>query len=87
MLTSYEKQGIISRKERIILALMNSFPTVVMHWKYLLPIYIPLLGLTGLIYFLILVIVGFLKTSLIMLFGRHTFPPCEQLTFLLDLNQ
>ena len=47
MLMDYHAKAIIGRKELIIAATMNSFPTVVMHWRYLLPVYIPLLGVPG----------------------------------------
>lgn len=75
MLAKYERDGTITRREMMIAALMNSFPNVVMHWRYLLPVYIPLLGLTGLAYFAILVVVGFIKTGIIMVAGRWTLPP------------
>ena len=38
MLLDYHTKEIISQKELIIAATMNSFPTVVMHWRYLLPV-------------------------------------------------
>ncbi|HIE31090.1 MAG TPA: nucleoside recognition protein [Methanosarcinales archaeon] len=50
--------------------MMTSFPAIVMHWRALLPVLIPLLGITGLIYFGVLMLIGLLKTSLIMLAGR-----------------
>jgi hypothetical protein len=71
MLMDYHAKEIISRKELV----MNSFPTVVMHWRYLLPVYIPLLGIPGLIYFGLLMLVGLAKTAIIMLFGRATLAP------------
>lgn len=77
MLMKFHTSGVISRREMVIAALMNSFPNVMMHWRYLLPVYIPLLGLTGLVYFLILVLVGFVKTLLIMLAGRRVLDPVE----------
>ncbi len=78
MLLDYHTKEIISRKELIIAATMNSFPTVVMHWRYLLPVYIPLLGIPGLIYFCLLMLVGLLKTAVVMLVGRAVLdpPPC-----------
>jgi len=75
MLAKYQRDGMITRREMMIAALMNSFPSVVMHWRYLLPVYIPLLGLTGLVYFAILVVVGILKTGIIMIAGRRILPP------------
>jgi len=75
MLLDYHTKEIISRKELIIAATMNSFPTVVMHWRYLLPVYIPLLGIPGLIYFGLLMLVGLAKTVVIMLYGRAVLTP------------
>ncbi|ADN36794.1 nucleoside recognition domain protein [Methanolacinia petrolearia DSM 11571] len=75
MLVKYEREGILSHKEMILAALMNSFPNIVMHWRYLLPVYIPLLGLTGLAYFLILTLVGFIKTFILVVSGRFLLKP------------
>ncbi|MDK2891419.1 MAG: hypothetical protein PWR21_2051 [Methanoculleus sp.] len=75
MLMNYHAKKLITRKELIIAATMNSFPTVVMHWRYLLPVYIPLLGIPGLIYFGLLMLVGLAKTVVIMLFGRAVLTP------------
>ncbi|HDQ08013.1 MAG TPA: nucleoside recognition protein [Methanoculleus sp.] len=74
MLAKYQREGTISRHEMMIAALINSFPNVVMHWRYLLPVYIPLLGLTGFVYFAILVLVGIIKTGIIMVAGRRILP-------------
>ena len=41
-----------------------------MHWRPMLPVLLPLLGWVGAFYFCMLVIVGLLKTLLIMLAGR-----------------
>ncbi|NLB01182.1 MAG: nucleoside recognition protein, partial [Methanomicrobiales archaeon] len=75
MLMDYHAKEIISRRELIIAATMNSFPTVVMHWRYLLPVYIPLLGIPGLIYFGLLMLVGLAKTAIIMVVGRSILIP------------
>ncbi|WP_292410966.1 MULTISPECIES: nucleoside recognition protein [unclassified Methanoculleus] len=75
MLVDYHTQEIITQKELIIAATMNSFPTVVMHWRYLLPVYIPLLGIPGLIYFGLLMFVGLAKTVVIMVVGRTVLDP------------
>jgi hypothetical protein len=74
MLAKYHRDGLITRREMIVAALMNSFPNVMMHWRTLLPVYIPLLGLTGLVYFLILVAVGIIKTAIVMVVGRRILP-------------
>lgn len=75
MLMDYHTKELISRRELVIAAVMNSFPTVVMHWRYLLPVYVPLLGIPGLIYFGLLMLVGLAKTAAIMLFGRAILTP------------
>ncbi|TAJ44168.1 nucleoside recognition protein [Methanofollis fontis] len=75
MLVDYHAKEIISRREVIIAAIMNSFPTVVMHWRYLLPVYVPLLGIPGLIYFGLLMLVGLAKTAIIMVAGRVVLTP------------
>ncbi len=75
MLVDYHSRQIITRRELVIAAVMNSFPTVVMHWRYLLPVYIPLLGIPGLIYFGLLMLVGLAKTAIIMVTGRVVLKP------------
>jgi hypothetical protein len=74
MLVDYYQNETIDRRELILASLLNSFPAIVMHWRVLLPVYIPLLGIAGLIYFLLLTLVGFLKTGLIVLAGRLLLP-------------
>jgi len=86
MLAKYHRDGLITRREMIVAALMNSFPNVMMHWRTLLPVYIPFLGLTGLIYFLILVAVGIIKTIIVMIVGRRILPaPDEKETKTVDV--
>ncbi len=70
MLAGYFNRGLISKRELFIASMINSFPSIVMEWRFMFPVLLPLLGLTGLIYFLILTIIGFLKTGLLMLVGR-----------------
>jgi hypothetical protein len=78
MLAGYHREGTITRREMVIAALMNSFPNVMMHWRTLLPVYIPLLGLTGLVYFAILVLVGIIKTGIVMVAGRRMLPAPDE---------
>ena len=75
MLVDYYHKGTIGRSELIIAALINSFPSVVMHWRYLVPVYLPLLGVFGLIYFAVLMGIGFLKTGIVMVAGRVLLHP------------
>ena len=70
MLVDYYHKGMIGRGALIVAALINSFPSVVMHWRYLVPVYVPLLGVYGAIYFGILTGIGFLKTGIVMVAGR-----------------
>lgn len=75
MLVDYYHKGTIGRSELIIAALINSFPSIVMHWRYLVPVYLPLLGVFGLIYFAVLMGIGFLKTGIVMVAGRVLLHP------------
>jgi len=70
MLASFYNDKRIEKKELFIASMMTSFPAIVMHWRPMLPVLIPLLGMTGIIYFCILMLIGFLKTLFIMLAGR-----------------
>ncbi len=70
MLVEYYKNKLIEKRELYISSIINSFPAIIMHWRYMLPVLIPLLGFTGLIYFLLLSLVGLLKTLIVMLIGR-----------------
>ena len=70
MLASFYNDKLIEKKELFVASMMTSFPAIVMHWRPMLPVLIPLLGMTGLIYFGILMLIGFIKTVLIMLAGR-----------------
>ena len=70
MLAEYFNRGFIGKRELFIASLLNSFPAIVMHWRPMLPILLPLLGFVGLLYFLLLVLIGLVKTLLIMAAGR-----------------
>jgi hypothetical protein len=74
MLAEYYNKKLLGKTELFIASLMNSFPAIVMHWRYMLPVLIPLLGVVGIIYFFILMLVGFVKTFLIMLAGKLMLP-------------
>jgi len=74
MLMEFYSKKLIERKELIIGSLANSFPVIVIHWRYMLPTIVPLLGVTGLIYFGVLMAVGFIKTSIILITGRIILP-------------
>ncbi|HOO53989.1 MAG TPA: hypothetical protein PLM24_07275 [Methanothrix sp.] len=70
MLAGYYNDRVIETKELFVASLVNSFPATTMHWRSLLPVLIPLLGFTGLVYFGLLMLVGLLKTGFVMVAGR-----------------
>ena len=74
MLAQYHEKGLIRRKEMFLASLINSFPGILMHWRAMLPVLIPLLGITGLVYFLLIVLVGIVKTLLLMVVSRFLLP-------------
>ena len=74
MLAELYNKGTIEKKELFIASLANSFPAIIMHWRSMLPILVPLLGVTGLAYFGLLVMVGLVKTSFVLLVGRLILP-------------
>jgi hypothetical protein len=74
MLVDYYEKEAIDRRELVLASLLNSFPAIVMHWRILLPVYIPLLGVAGLVYFLLLTLVGFFKTAIVVIAGRLLLP-------------
>jgi len=74
MLMELYEKGVISKRELFIASMANSFPAIIMHWRSMLPILIPLLGPVGITYFLLLVFVGFIKTSLVLIIGHFTLP-------------
>ena len=74
MLAGYHHDGVIEKRELFVASLVNSFPATTMHWRSLLPVLIPLLGFTGLAYFGLLMLVGLLKTALVMAAGRLLLP-------------
>ncbi len=70
MLVRYHESGVISRRELLIAAIVNTFPGIMMHWKTMLPVALPLIGVFALIYYALLVLVGLIKTMLALLIGR-----------------
>jgi len=74
MLMEFYNKKLIKRKELIIGSLVNSFPSIVMHWRYTIPVILPLLGVTGLIYFSLLMMIGLIKTSIILIASRLILP-------------
>jgi hypothetical protein len=74
MLAQYREKGLISKREMFLAAMINSFPGILMHWQSMLPALLPLLGTIGLVYFLILVLIGIVKTALVMVASRFLLP-------------
>ena len=82
MLAKYREDGLISKKEMFLASMINYFPGVLLHWRIMLPLLIPLLGTIGLVYFLLIVLIGIIKTSLLMVASRFLLPasPAPKLT-------
>jgi len=74
MLAQYREKGLISKKEMFLASMINSFPGILMHWQYMLPALIPLLGTVGIVYFLLIVLIGIIKTALLMVASRFLLP-------------
>lgn len=70
MLKKLYDDGLVDRKEVIVASLINSFPSIIMHWRTLLPVFIPILGMAGIIYLGILTAVGLLRTFVTLLIGH-----------------
>ncbi len=70
MLVEFYEKGLLDKKGLILASLINSFPAIVMHFRSMLPVLIPILGFTGLIYFMIIVAIGLVKTSLVLIAAR-----------------
>ena len=70
MLVDFYKEGRIGRKELYIASLMNAFPAMVRHWYFMVPVLIAILDGLGLIYFSILVLIGFIQTTIFALAGK-----------------
>ncbi|HIH75155.1 MAG TPA: nucleoside recognition protein [Methanosarcina sp.] len=69
-LKSMYDEGIIKEDELIVASVLNSFPAIVMHWRTLLPVLVPLLGITGIIYVGVITLVGFVKTLIVLIAGH-----------------
>lgn len=61
---------LIDEREIIIASLLNSFPSIITHWRTLLPVLVPLLGYVGFIYVGILTLVGLIKTIIVAVIGH-----------------
>ncbi|WP_461864577.1 hypothetical protein [Thermococcus sp.] len=70
MLVDFYKEGKIDRKELYIASLMNAFPAMVRHWNSLIPVLLATLGAFGLLYFGILLLIGFIQTMVFAFAGK-----------------
>ncbi|USG99331.1 hypothetical protein K1720_07270 [Thermococcus argininiproducens] len=70
MLIDFYKEGKIGKKELYIASLMNAFPAMVRHWNSLVPVLLATLGTFGLLYFGILVLIGFIQTTVFAFAGK-----------------
>lgn len=77
MLVRHHAAGLIDRRELLIAAMVNTFPGIVMHWRTVLPIALPLIGVWALVYYGFLVLVGFIKTMVALLVGRFLLKPFD----------
>jgi hypothetical protein len=78
MLVRYHQSGTINRKELLISAIVNTFPGIVMHWRTMLPVAIPLIGFSAIVYYGLLVLVGFIKTLAALVAGRFLLEPANK---------
>ena len=70
MLIDFYREGKIGKKELYIASLMNAFPAMVRHWNSLIPVLLATLGTLGLLYFGILVLIGFIQTTVFAFAGK-----------------
>ena len=70
MLMQLFRENKIDKKEMYVASLANTFPAALMHWRSMLPVLIPILGLTGILYFVTFVFIGFIKTIFVLIVGR-----------------
>ena len=74
MLMEFYNNKLIDRREVIIASMITAFPAIVMHWPYMLPTLIPLIGFPGVIYFCILMLGGIIETGIVLVAGRLLLP-------------
>lgn len=77
MLVRHHAAGLIDRRELLIAAMVNTFPGIVMHWRTMLPMALPLIGVWALVYYGLLVLAGLIKTMLALLVGRFVLKPVD----------
>lgn len=71
MLAEYHEKKLITKKEMFLAAMINSsFPIGVNNFFYVVPVLIPLLGVTGLEYSLIFLLIGLVQAGVLMVASR-----------------
>ncbi|WP_297435988.1 hypothetical protein [Thermococcus sp.] len=79
MLVDFYREGKIGRRELYIASLMNAFPAMVRHWNSMIPVLLATLGGLGLFYFGILVLIGFIQTTVFAFAGKLLIKRPEQI--------
>ncbi|AEH07450.1 hypothetical protein [Methanothermococcus okinawensis] len=72
MLIDFYKNNQISKKELYISSLMDSFPAILKHWDSLVPTLFATMGMLGIVYFFILVLIGLITTVIFAIIGKLT---------------
>jgi len=79
MLIDFYREGKIGKKELYIASLMNAFPAMVRHWNSLIPVLLATLGTLDLLYFGILVLIGFIQTTVFAFAGKLSIKSPKQI--------
>jgi hypothetical protein len=70
MLLNFYKNNKISKTELYIAILMTAFPAVVIHWNFYIPLLSATLGILGIAYFGVLLLIGLIETVIFALIGK-----------------
>ena len=74
MLLGFHKKNKITFRELFFAALVNSFPSALMHWRWWLPAILSVLGNVGLLYFSLIVIAEILRALIFLTAARFVLP-------------
>lgn len=77
MLVRLHQAGRLDQRQVMAAALINTFPGTIMHWRTGLPLVLPLLGLYGLAYYLVVTLVGAIKLGLVLIWSRWALPSTQ----------
>ena len=70
MLQQLHSKGDITKRELVLAVMANAFPVMVMEARYMLPVIVPLMGETGILIFLILLVLRFVQTMAVLTLSR-----------------